>query len=1821
MESAGAEFFPANGATNVSTSGSLEWMQNFVPTFHHTVKFGTNPETLQVLGSSATGRFVLPDLLPGTTYYWQIVSSGGSGVTSPLLSFTTRQPIIVTKTQDEPAADVASIPGVSLREAVMIANENPGLDFIHFHPQLAGQEIEPTYSLEITSELRIDGQSVPGGITLRGNLFIVRAATEFQNLAILDGYSSGSYSPLHLLANFTARNCTISGGRGNRGGGIRLQNGTCTLIHCTITRNQANLEGGGIYRSGGTLILENSIVAGNRSLEKYPDIRATGSVTLRGNNLIGDHSGSEMMLPAGPLTGTGAAPISGALASAARYSDGSSAHCALLPGSPARGQALPLATTPPLDQIGNPRPGDSEADLGAIEFLASVPVTVPGNGVTEVTTRPELCWSTPGSSFEIFFGTDPANLATLGTTTQGFFELPELAHNTTYYWRVDSTMAGVTTTGPVHSFTTRGKIVVTTLLDENDAIPAAGTGISLREAIALAAARPGPDHISFATELSGLTLSTSIPLIIIISSECTIDASDLPEGITFNLDGSGFSISQFGQVTIRRMNVTASSRPALGTAFSVDGTLTLLDLSVYGIAGGGGAAVNNDGRFIAERCSFFGNRSATVGGALELGDGMSRLINCTLQGNHSETNGGAIFCAGETEIIHCTISGNTAKESGGIALNSSLCILENSIVAGNEAPLAPARSDIGGSSSYITPRGSNLIGINTGIEAKFPAGPLAGTLEAPLDPRLFPFARRGGPTPTFAYSPDSPAIDAGSAASPPLSVDQRGSARPSGPASDLGSFESVKDESVFHPHDSAAALSFNETFRWFFHPGANLYRVLLGASGGPLEEIGTTTSNQLAVTLAPGTSYQWQVVAITADGSIASPVISFGTRSTIVVDTLSDENDPTAADGEGISLREAVAIAEAVPGKDRIVVSPAVEGDTLHLTKGEILLSSDVEIDGSLSSGSLIIDAGKLSRIFRSDAWYGKVELANLTVQQGFTTASGGAIANSGEMILRNTNLLHNEAEYVGGAIFNLSTGRLQLDSCNLLSNSSRDDGTCIFGERTPLRAENCTFAYSKPAAGRESDYQPTIVAKDARITNCTLANNRGGNVLKLESGVLTHTTITKNRSLHSGATIEWRDNLTLRNCIVAGNTGGINFTESNVRPELYPDRGSLTLEGNNLIGNNLGIESLLPAGPLVGTAAASLWPQLLDLGDHGGRTLTMPPQGGSLARGAAAPINEAPASDQRGRPRTSGITPDLGAVDQSGVTEALYPQNNATDISMRPQLAWIYQADAATYDVFLGPSPTTMERIGSTTSSWIDVPTLAPGTNYFWKIVAQVDGGAIESSVHHFTTRGTITVRDGGDPSIRQPTSLSLRQALNTAEHLPGHDFILLDETMLPGQGITLGGESLDVAGGVSILSKSRITGIGADGKSRIFTVWPDSYCELEGLDIHDGMDSSSGGGISASYANLSMNRCLLRNNRVVSSSNYTGGGGLTASNCAVEMTSCLVSGTQGSVSGGGIRIYHGALVARNSTFSANSAKEGGAIEGSGTKLKLEHCTITGNIATRYAGGIVASSWQPLELSNCIIAGNKVEGSSVSVPGHDLFMESFSFQDIRPSGANLIGNNSSCSTVFPAGPRVGTPAAPLDAKLSPIGLQGGGIPCHVPLPGSPAIDAAVILPGSPAYDQRGLPRPLGSGPDIGAIEVFSTGLALLDTDGDGMDDRLEVVHGLTVGVQDGHLDSDGDGSNNAEELGNRTNPHDAADRLRIISMTPLSSPSGGEAPVMKLTWTSSPGLNYTLELSEDLNFGGANSREVDAGTAEGFSRTFETPVRPGKDFIRIRRD
>ena len=180
-----------------------------------------------------------------------------------------------------------------------------------------------------------------------------------------------------------------------------------------------------------------------------------------------------------------------------------------------------------------------------------------------------------------------------------------------------------------------------------------------------------------------------------------------------------------------------------------------------------------------------GDGGAAAGGGLYLqtgGLGTTRLVNDTIARNlaNGGQGGGALASPGVGS------GGGVADDLVGLQIAKVI----NTIVAKNDAN---ATNDVDGVFASL---GSNLIG-DIGSSAGFGAalGDFVGSTRAPLDPGLDPLGNYGGPTQTFRPGVGSLAIDRGdsSVVTGPLGLttDQRGHARRSGSAVDIGAYEVI----------------------------------------------------------------------------------------------------------------------------------------------------------------------------------------------------------------------------------------------------------------------------------------------------------------------------------------------------------------------------------------------------------------------------------------------------------------------------------------------------------------------------------------------------------------------------------------------------------------------------------------------------------------------------------------------------------------------------------------------------------------------------------------------------------------------------------------------------------------------------------------------------------------------------------------------------------------------------------------------------------------------------------------------------------------------
>jgi Ca2+-binding RTX toxin-like protein len=175
---------------------------------------------------------------------------------------------------------------------------------------------------------------------------------------------------------------------------------------------------------------------------------------------------------------------------------------------------------------------------------------------------------------------------------------------------------------------------------------------------------------------------------------------------------------------------------------------------------------------VLEGSTVAGNR-ATDGGGIAAAGGAVSMSLVTVGENVATGAGGGLWTRARTSIAAATIGVNEAGTGGGIAAGAPAVTVTGTVVAGNTAGTGRQCS------RALTSEGGNVEpGRTCGFD---PSGDLRA------DPRLQPLGAYGGPTPTMALAPGSPAIGVGGDCG---GRDQRGAPRDR--RCDAGAYELVR---------------------------------------------------------------------------------------------------------------------------------------------------------------------------------------------------------------------------------------------------------------------------------------------------------------------------------------------------------------------------------------------------------------------------------------------------------------------------------------------------------------------------------------------------------------------------------------------------------------------------------------------------------------------------------------------------------------------------------------------------------------------------------------------------------------------------------------------------------------------------------------------------------------------------------------------------------------------------------------------------------------------------------------------------------------------
>jgi uncharacterized repeat protein (TIGR01451 family) len=983
------------------------------------------------------------------------------------------------------------------------------------------------------------------------------------------------------------------------------------------------------------------------------------------------------------------------------------------------------------------RPGNHQTFDVVVDGAVVASVTPTGDQFAPYVAGP-FPVATAGSHTIQFVGTNAQGDNTAFLTSVQLFIAQPLTTDQRGSPRVNGTSVDI------GAFEAQPSLVVTTLQD-NIATEAGVGGTSLRGAIDYASSKSTPQTITFAPGLMGTITLTMGELQ--IANSMTIDGPGANKvsisgnnvNRVFEIDSgsvtigglsivngnadTGGGISNSGSLILDSVvvsnNIAASVRDGGGGIFN-SGNLSLDSVIVsnnFALAGGGienGSLENHHplpGTLLRVTDSTISNNSASsAGGGIYDYDAPITVVNSTITGNSAFYGGGGIFSLGShsfggtalatEDLINVTIAANTSQIGKGLSITGNAFLdLTNNII-GDGINDAIDSSQAGSGRAY---HGGNLI-----VGSNIP-----GVMAA--DPKLGPLQNNGGPTPTMALLPGSPAIDAGvnslavDASGNPLTTDQNGRPRISGANVDLGAYEMQRPSLSPAPANGQLGTPYSQTIT----ATQSGYQ----ASWGPLTFSYTGTLPPGLSLSSAGVLSGTPTVAGTFTFTVTvSDLVGFGSQQysvTInplpapVVDTLADNFDYDYSPGH-LSLREALYIAQ-LPGVTAPVTFVAGLQGNIVLTGGPLAITKGVTIQGG--NDLITVDAGGHSSVFHiagaDPAHPITTNISDLTVTNA---KNGPGIFNTNDTLtLDGVQVINNFADGIDN-----NTAALSLVNSTIGWNL----GSGIVATDGAVSLVGSTVANNQGGDQNGNGGGISISASDSFGTtltavNTTIADNvadgNGGGIYASGSIIgslvlpvrvtLTNVTVAGN-SANDGAGIynSLAGRLTIYNTIIGANTGAPDLTNDDTY--LIPGgAAAITVaRGGNLVqsvekvrnGISMPVGSEFNASPAVISADPLLGP----LQNNGGPTYTMAEQ--FVNNTSFSPTIDAgdstiaglPATDQRGYGRIVNTAVDLGAYEYRAVL------NTGNDLSVSATApAAIFAGGQITYQLTVTNDSPVLQR------------------------------------------------------------------------------------------------------------------------------------------------------------------------------------------------------------------------------------------------------------------------------------------------------------------------------------------------------------------------------------------------------------------------------------------------------------------------------------------------------------------------------------------------
>lgn len=767
----------------------------------------------------------------------------------------------------------------------------------------------------------------------------------------------------------------------------------------------------------------------------------------------------------------------------------------------------------------------------------------------------------------------------------------------------------------------------------------------------------------------------------------------------------------------------------------------------------------------------------------------------------------------------------------------------------------------------------------------------------------------------------------------------------------------------------------------------------------------------------------WKLAALAVVMSAGYGTVASATS--YVVDTLSD----VVAEDGSVSLREAITAAntnmpsgDAAAGSDdgdSISFDPTVfaSGGPIVLVGGELLISDDLSIDGTVSSSvNVNIDANMLSRIFRVDTSGGAgtemaVALTNLDLSNGVssltsaTDTSGGAIHNSSTLSVTGGTFSNNAATGAGasgGAILNGANATLTVTDTVFASNSAvRAGGAIEARDGSTTTLTNVTMGgmsagnTAGPTPGNGGGFHITD-AGNATITGGSYIGNTAdleGGAIWNGSGMMTidGATITGNTAsgagadnggggvFNNGGTLIIQNSTMIADNVadgLAGSGGGV-FGE---------DGGSITITDSTISDNS----AVRAGGGIEVRGAHSL--TITDSTMSGNSAASSPGNGGGLHVSGTGTVDitntmvtmNTAASEGGGLWNQGGTTM---TVDSSTITGNTASGNDATN---------------GGGGIFNNNGGTLIVQNSSTISDNIADGTAGSGGGIFGE-----DGGSI--TITGGTISGNQANRAGGGIEVRGAHSLTITDTMLTANNVG-----VAPAVAAPGNGGALhvsGTGTVDITGATVAMNLAANEGGGLWNQAGTTMTVTDTTINMNtasGVTAHDG-----GGGVFNNRGTVLLNNVAITNNdaEVMSGS----GGGILNIGGTLTITGGRITGNSSARAGGGIEdrslneagdtpeatsvTITGTTVDMNTTGAAPGNGGGMHITGSAGDITVDRAAFLGNMASREGGGLWNDTGSSLTIVNTTVSGNSSTGTAATQGGAGVFN--------RPGGVLSIINST----------------------------------------------------------------------------------------------------------------------------------------------------------------------------------------------------------------------